>query len=181
MPVNECFLREITARLCEDISSEDECRLYNCLLSEREYQEIMWNKNTTATSGVHSHLGFMTFIERYVRVGIDIVSVGSEPRASREASHVLRKVVALAVASMEMNNEDIDVEDCWDDLVEIEIENIVESLICIRSVLGDAVTSFVENEIEKHDLFYNMHQIFVIGSLALIKMGYAPIRYQVND
>ena len=131
MAVNECFLREITTRLCEEISPEVELDLYRCLLSEREYQEIMWNENTTATSGVHSHLGFMTFIERYVRVAIDIVSVGSEPSASREASHVLRKVVGLAVASMEMNNEDIDVDDCWDDLLEIEVENIVESLICI--------------------------------------------------
>jgi hypothetical protein len=176
MAVNEVFLREITSRLCEGFSQEIELNLYRCLLSEREYQELKWNKKTTFTSGVHSHLGFMTFIERYVRLGIDIVSVGSEPRASIEASHVLRKVIGLAVASMEQNDEEIDVEDCWDDLVEIEVDNIVESFICIRSVLGDAVTSFVELELQKHDLFYNMHQIFVMGSLALIKMEYMPVR-----
>lgn len=170
--VDRAFLKKITDRICD---GDGEQSLYECLLSEREYQDMCWNVQTTASKGSHTHLEFMTYIERYIDVAIE-ESLKPEPEASNASAEVLRKVVGMAVASMEQHQEDADVDDCWDSLVSTPIETIAESLICVKAIVIKGVQDFIHGENSKADLFYNMHQIFVIGSLAMLHTRCMPNR-----
>lgn len=82
------------------------------LFSERLYQEMIWNKDTTSSGGNHSDLEFLVFIDDYLRESINIVSRNPEPEASNNASENIRKISAMILASAEKNH--------WiDDLLEL--------------------------------------------------------------
>ncbi len=75
----------------------------DCMLSEREYQEKIWNENTTSSGGNHSHMEFFVFIKDYLDEAIHILSRNREPEASDKASHNMRKIAAMSLASLEKN------------------------------------------------------------------------------
>lgn len=72
-------------------------------MSERIYQEKMWNKETTASGGQHSNIEFMVFIDDYLKEAFTMVSRNPEPQASNMATNNIRKVAALVLAAAEKN------------------------------------------------------------------------------
>ena len=77
--------------------------VYELIDGERDYQDLLWNKDTTATEGNHSVAEFLMFIQDYTNEALHILSRKGEPQASEEASHIVRKVAGLSVACMEQN------------------------------------------------------------------------------
>tara|TARA_E500000081_G_C6084546_1_gene329561 strand:+ start:383 stop:874 length:492 start_codon:yes stop_codon:yes gene_type:complete len=75
----------------------------NCIQSERNYQEKMWNKDTTDSAGFHSESEFIVFMQDYLREAMNTVSRNPEPQASQMASHTVRKICAMALACAEKN------------------------------------------------------------------------------
>ena len=78
-------------------------KVYELIDGEREYQALRWNEDTTSTGGFHSVTEFLVYIRDYTEEALHVVSRNDEPKASEEASHILRKIAALAVACMEQN------------------------------------------------------------------------------
>jgi hypothetical protein len=76
--------------------------VYLALDSERAYQAIRWNRDTTATGGVHESLGdWLMYMDDYLAEAKHVLSRAGEPEATDKALHILRKVTALGVAAME--------------------------------------------------------------------------------
>lgn len=73
------------------------------IYSERCYQEVIWNKDTTQSAGFHSDAEFLVFIQRYLTQAIEVVSTRGEPIASCLAAESVRKIVAMALATAEQN------------------------------------------------------------------------------
>jgi len=71
--------------------------------SERIYQDSFWNEKTTESKGIHNEAEFLIFISDYLREAINIVSRGSEPTVSQEASGKLRCIIAMVVNCAEQN------------------------------------------------------------------------------
>jgi hypothetical protein len=127
-------------------NKEQVTSLIESIESERVYQNKIWVYNATETGDLHSNLDFITFIKSYLNEAIDIVSRSAEPDASHKAGHILRKIAAMALASVEMNSDDQENElaafinkfqssGCFFNI------NITESLSIIDSVINDALKS----------------------------------------
>lgn len=77
--------------------------VFNVIRGERDYQDSIWNAETTTTEGVHSVTEFLVFMQDYVNEALHHVSRNGEPEASEHALHIVRKVATLGVACMEQN------------------------------------------------------------------------------
>lgn len=75
--------------------------VYAAIDSERNYQEL-WKKYSPA-EGIHDTLGFLVFIRDYAEEALHIMSREPEPQCTTKAKDIMRKIGALAVASMEHN------------------------------------------------------------------------------
>jgi hypothetical protein len=136
--------------------------------SERDYQEKLWNKDTTSSAGIHTNSEFLVFIQDYLNEAVHIVSRNPEPKASEEASHVLRKITAMAIACAEKNK--------WLDVMEDEQRsnvhknvNIVQSLSLIQHCINKSIESIYLN----NSLFKTyISLIFNIGCHAMSNTGF---------
>ena len=77
--------------------------VYSLIDGERDYQDSVWNENTTSTGGKHSVTEYLTFMQSYLHEATMYVSRNPEPQGSRQASHTIRKIAAMGVACMEQN------------------------------------------------------------------------------
>lgn len=77
----------------------------DCILKERDYQDFRWNENTTPTCGIHTELEFLVFIDDYLTEAINILSRNYEPKASNDASHNMRKIAAMSLAILEIEEK----------------------------------------------------------------------------
>ena len=84
-------------------ADREELSLEACgaLLSEREYQEKLWN--STESGGKHSVTEFLVYISHYVRKALDLQSTIPADQADEESLHSVRKIGALVLACMEQN------------------------------------------------------------------------------
>lgn len=74
------------------------------IASERIYQDIFWNEDTTESKGIHNESEFLIFISDYLDEAITIISRGSEPTVSINASNKLRCIAAMVYNCSEVNN-----------------------------------------------------------------------------
>lgn len=72
--------------------------VYEVIDGERDYQDIRW----TGT-GDHTVAEYILYMEYYLVEARRLISTQDDPKASRDALDVLRKVTALGVVCMEEN------------------------------------------------------------------------------
>ncbi len=77
--------------------------VYTVLDGERAYQDNIWNEDTTSTGGKHTVTEWLVFMQDYLDEAKTYVSRNAEPKGSKQASHVIRKITAMGVACMEQN------------------------------------------------------------------------------
>jgi hypothetical protein len=117
-------------------------KLCEALQTERYYQNRLWDFNNLESRGLYNHLEFITFIQSYVSESIDIVSRKADPKASIDSAHNLRRIAALALASLEINLENNELSafvnkfqhrKCLFDI------NIIESLSMINTAINESL------------------------------------------
>lgn len=105
----------------------------SALISERIYQERLWNSETTASGGNHSNMEFLVFIDDYLKETFTMVSRNPEPQASDMAVNNIRKIAALVLAAAEKNRWITFLFDELTNRKEItKKSNVVESLAIMR-------------------------------------------------
>lgn len=77
--------------------------VYQAINTERDYQDSIWNAETTASNGQHSPEEWFMYIEDYVNEAKHILSRKNVNEAYPEAMNIMRKVAGMAVAAMEQN------------------------------------------------------------------------------
>lgn len=146
------------------------------LLSERLYQEHLWNADTTASAGLHSDIEFLVFIEDYLREAFTIVSRNPEPMASETALQNIRKIGAMVCASAEKNDwmDDllINIQRLLAEMTEDEInfsygQSVVECLAAIRCCT-------IQGFLEINDVKPQLMRIFYVCAQAMSKFGAFP-------
>ena len=76
--------------------------VYAALDSERSYQNVRWNRDTTETGGIHENLAdWILYMQDYLIEAVHQLSRNGEPGATQMALNTVRKVTALGVAAME--------------------------------------------------------------------------------
>lgn len=73
------------------------------VLGEIQYQESLWNENTTESKGFHTLPEFLVFISDYLDEAIHLISRNPEPKASLLASHNLRKILTMILNGIHQN------------------------------------------------------------------------------
>lgn len=171
-------------------------KLIKCIESERAYQNKIWNLNATGTGNLHSNLDFITFIKSYINEAIDIVSRNGEPKASEKAGHILRKISAMALVSVEMNSSEDDNElvafvnnfqsnGCFFNIGVTESLSLIDSVISCAlksnpeihklnriifegSNVGFAIRNDFKNTNGTYYLLGDMYKIFYIAISAIV-------------
>ena len=82
-------------------ASRDE--VYNAINGERDYQDGWKDPTLTDSSGLHSNVEFLVYIQDYVAEALHVASRRPDPEARVQNTHALRKIAAMAVAAMEQN------------------------------------------------------------------------------
>jgi len=77
--------------------------VYKAIDSERDYQDLKWNSETTTSDGRHSFEEWFTYIEDYIGEAKHVLSRQSKQVADTFASDVMRKVAGMAVCAMEQH------------------------------------------------------------------------------
>lgn len=75
--------------------------VYKLIDGERDYQDIRWSKDTTASGGNHSPEEWFMYIEDYVNEAKHILSRENVQTAYPKAMDIMRKVTAMGVHAME--------------------------------------------------------------------------------
>lgn len=78
--------------------------VWQVLKEEREYQEELWNEDTTETKGFHSVPEWLTFIREYLNEAGAHMSRQPDPKASIMAVNCLRKVSSMILAATEQHD-----------------------------------------------------------------------------
>ena len=95
-------IAELEARLAAR-ESDKFYEVAAAVASEREYQDDIWNDETTASGGKHDVSAWLTFMRSYLREAEDQVSRNPEPEGSELALHTIRKITAMGFACMEQH------------------------------------------------------------------------------
>jgi len=77
--------------------------VYKLIDGERDYQDSLWNSETTTSDGIHSFEEWLVYIEDYTAEAKHILSRNPKQEADPEAAAILRKVAAMAVCAMEQH------------------------------------------------------------------------------
>lgn len=95
-------IAELEARLAAR-ESDKFYEVAAAVASEREYQDDIWNDETTTSGGEHDVSAWLTFMRSYLREAEDQVSRNPEPEGSELALHTIRKITAMGFACMEQH------------------------------------------------------------------------------
>jgi len=76
-------------------------KIYEAIDSERNYQNMRWNVNTTTSQNMHTFEEWFVYIEDYVNEAKHVLSRTPRQEADLIASDIMRKVAAMAVCCME--------------------------------------------------------------------------------
>jgi Tol biopolymer transport system component len=77
--------------------------VYQAIDSERDYQDSLWNPETTPTQGIHSPAEWVLYISDYVREATTQASRSADPQSREAVLNTIRKIAGMAVACMEQN------------------------------------------------------------------------------
>lgn len=89
--------------------------VYKAIDSERNYQDKLWNSNTTTSDEIHSFEEWYVYIEDYVKEAKHLLSRRPKQQADEIVKDIMRKVAAMAVCALEqhgVNNRNT--LDTWD-------------------------------------------------------------------
>lgn len=75
--------------------------VYKLIDGERQYQDSMWNPETTPTGGSHTPTEWLVYIQDYANEALHIGTRESDATAREKQLAILRKIAALAVSGME--------------------------------------------------------------------------------
>lgn len=146
----------------------------NCIQSERDYQEKMWNEETTSSGGLHSDSEFLVFMQDYLREAMNQVSRQAEPTASKVAASTVRKICAMALACAEKN-------DWVDSFVEFMDyskadgnTNLVQALALMQYSLNKCFEAVYDNSTSI--LRLQLTLCFMAGTQAMTNMELYPMR-----
>ena len=81
----------------------DRNAVYMAIDTERRYQDLRWNSETTTSDGLHSLEEWFVYIEDYVSEAKHVLSRKPRQVADVEALVIMRKVAAMAVCAMEQH------------------------------------------------------------------------------
>lgn len=80
--------------------------VYEAIDGERDYQDSVWNADTTSSGGQHETAAFILYMEEYIaraRKLSSSLAEGATDENGEEALDFVRKVTSLGVACMEQN------------------------------------------------------------------------------
>ena len=77
--------------------------VYKAIDSERDYQDSRWNKETTTSENIHSFEDWIVYMEDYLTEAKYILSRNARQVAEPNVCHIMRKVVAMGVNSLEQH------------------------------------------------------------------------------
>ena len=77
--------------------------VYEAIDSERDYQDTRWNEDTTVSKNVHSFEDWIMYMEDYIAEAKHLLSRTPRQDADPKVCHIMRKVLALGVSSMEQH------------------------------------------------------------------------------
>lgn len=75
--------------------------VYKAIDGERYYQTLKWNEGTATNGGKHSWEDWITYMEDYLGEAKHLLSRLPVDQHEPKVKEIMRKVAALAVASME--------------------------------------------------------------------------------
>ena len=75
--------------------------VYELIDNERDYQDSMWNENTTSTKGIHSPDEWVLYMQDYLSEARHILARQPSDIAIKKAMAIIRKVTAMGVHAME--------------------------------------------------------------------------------
>lgn len=75
--------------------------VYKAIDSERDYQDLRWNEDTTVSKNIHTLEDWYMYIEDYLNEAKHILSREARQDANPKALDIMRKVSAMAVCAME--------------------------------------------------------------------------------
>lgn len=78
--------------------------VYAIVDSERDYQEKVWNEDTTDSRGFYTEYEWLLFMQDYLTEAIHFASRKPEPNARDFVRNSIRKITAMGVCCMEQNN-----------------------------------------------------------------------------
>lgn len=78
--------------------------VYKLIDGERDYQDKVWNENTTASKGQHSPEEWLMYIEDYINEAKHIVSRKSVRDSYPAVMSIVRKIAAMSVCAMEQHD-----------------------------------------------------------------------------
>ena len=78
-------------------------KVYKLIDGERDYQEKVWNEDTTGSRGIYSEYEWLLFIQDYLTEAIHFASRKPEPDARMFVRNSIRKITAMGVCCMEQN------------------------------------------------------------------------------
>jgi len=76
-------------------------RVFDRVAEEREYQDILWG--STMCEGKHSITEMLVYIRDYVEEGLHIMSREPSPQSDKKVLPNIRKIAAMAVATMQQH------------------------------------------------------------------------------
>ena len=75
--------------------------VYDAIDTERDYQDSIWNAETTSSGGVHSPEEWIVYLEDYLAEAKTLLSRNSINKAKPEVLHIFRKCAAMLVCAGE--------------------------------------------------------------------------------
>lgn len=82
----------------------DRKKVYELIDGERDYQDMRWNKETTASEGLHSPEEWIIYMEDYLLEAKHILSRENVQTAYPKAMEIIRKVTTMGVCAMEQHD-----------------------------------------------------------------------------
>lgn len=77
--------------------------VYKLIDGERDYQQSLWNEDTTESKGLHTPTEWLVYMQDYLTEAIHVASRNPDPHASDMVMNNIRKITAMGVAAMEQN------------------------------------------------------------------------------
>jgi hypothetical protein len=84
-------------------ASVDRSDVYKVIDGERDYQDSMWNADTTASKGLHTPGEFLLMMEHYIAEARRAYCSAGEPQATTKMLDRMRCVTGLGIACFEQN------------------------------------------------------------------------------
>jgi len=77
--------------------------VYAAIDTERAYQDVRWNHETTTSGGFHSLEEWLVYIDDYSDEAKHLLSRMPRQDSDKQALEIMRKIAAMAVCAMEQH------------------------------------------------------------------------------